>query len=418
MRPTRAFRLAVLTIGCFAAACDNVSGPELPALSPQALRGQAAFVRDCATCHASGDAVDLAFFNFTDTTIIRRAVAHVDSATARDIVAFVHTLQVTHTSRQERLFQPGGVILGDDVAFATALFGVNQWPAHVTTARLRAIDPVHVPAAIALPLWSQEFGNLDWMPDRPFPAALLDDQDGAARRALVAYRTLPTAQALQKALQAMRTADRRAVNPDAPCVFEVLDRVPDYIECFEARRWASTLAAQHLIRGDVAMRPPRAGAEVWWDVGNAARRAVHAGAALANGERNWASWMYLGWIFEPSRFPSVYTGNGLMRVGLPRHATFVALRSEVARPAGSITPYADVEFAARFAPSAWAVNVVRFGYTHLLERLAARDLPPADRVVEARARVDSAFAVAARKVPADQRPALRQLADQVLAALP
>jgi hypothetical protein len=107
-----------------------------------------------------------------------------------------------------------------------------------------------------------------------------------------------------------------------------------------------------------------------------------------------------------------------MRLGLARHATFVALRTQVARPPQSVAAYADLESAARFAPAPWTQNAVRFGLAHLLERTRAGDVPPLDRRAEARARVDSAYAVAARKVPAEQRPALRVLADSVLAALP
>jgi hypothetical protein len=418
MRSTPAGILVLAAAAIVGWGCDTVAGPATPdALPLAALRGQAAFTRECAPCHASGDAVDLAFFNFTDTTIVRRAVAHVDTATALDIVAFVHTRSVPRASRSLRLFQPGALVLGGDAAFAAALFGADQWPADLTTQDLQAIDPLQVKAAVPLPLWSQENGNLDWMPDTPLPVAILDDQEGRARARLTAYRASSTIENLMAAVAALRGADRRLDNPGAPCLFDVVDRVPDYISCFEVRRWTSTLAAQHMIRRGMTGRLHRAAHAVWWDVGNAARKAVHAGVALAQGERNWASWMYLGWIFEPGGFPSVYTGNGLLRIGLPRHAAFVALRSEVARPAGSITPYADAEFAARFAPAHWTVNVVRFGYAHLLERLRRGDLPPADRLVEARARVDSAYAVAARKVVADYRPALRHLADEVLTAL-
>ena len=409
----------LVALAVAAAACDTPTDPARDgSLALAAARGAAAFTRDCATCHASGDAIDLAFFNFTDTTIVRRAVAHVDTATALDIVAFVHTRVVARTSRSLRLFQPGGVVLGGDVAFATALFGADQWPADLTASRLLAIDPLQVKAAVPLPLWSQETGNLDWMPDAPLPPAILEDQSGLGRSTVAAYRASPTTQALVRAVAALRAADRRLDNPAAPCVFDVPDRAPDYPRCFEVRRWTATLAAQHMIRGGVTSRLHRAAHASWWDVGNAARKAVHAQAGLANGERNWASWMYLGWMFEPGAFPSVYTGNGLMRLGLPRHAAFVALRSQVARPVLSVAAYADLESAARFAPPSWAANVTRFGLAHLVERVRSGDVPAADRLAEARARVDSAYAVTARKVVADQRPPLRQLADELLAALP
>ena len=48
-----------------------------------------AFQTSCGPCHASRDGFDLAYFGFPSADVIRRAVAHVDSATARDIAAFM-----------------------------------------------------------------------------------------------------------------------------------------------------------------------------------------------------------------------------------------------------------------------------------------------------------------------------------------
>jgi hypothetical protein len=417
------FRLGpALGVALFVLGCDvPPTAPPLTNASEEprerVLRGQAAFVSSCAPCHASGDGLDLAFFNFTDTTIVRRAVVHVDTATALDIVAFVHTLDIQRASRDLRLFQPSGAVLSGDVALASALFGRDEWPADLTSARLAEIDPLQIPTAVALPQWSVEQANLDWMPSARLPSAILDDRNGLVRSALSTYRAAPTTENLVRVVSALRTADRRLDNPGAPCVFDVPERV-DYVACFEARRWASSLAAQHMIRNGIAGRLHRVAHETWWDVGNAARKAIAAHVPFERGEANWASWMYLGWIFEPARFASVYTGNGLIRIGLPRHATFVALRSQVARPARSMAVYADVQSAARFAPPHWAFNAVRFGYAHLLERIRVGDVPTApDLRAEARTRVEGAYAVASRKIPADQGRVLRQAADEVLVLL-
>ncbi len=79
--------LPTLALLSFAAGCSNES-PMGPAGTPaNPLLGRSAFARECAQCHAAADGFDLAFFSFTDTTIIRRAVKHVDTATARDIVS-------------------------------------------------------------------------------------------------------------------------------------------------------------------------------------------------------------------------------------------------------------------------------------------------------------------------------------------
>ena len=108
----------------------------------------------------------------------------------------------------------------------------------------------------------------------------------------------------------------------------------DHRECFELRRWTATLVAQHMLRHGMTDPIHSVLHDTWWDVGNAARKARQSDVRLENDEMNWASWMYLGWIFDPGRHPSVYTGSGLSRIGLPRHATFVALKSLVSRREG------------------------------------------------------------------------------------
>jgi mono/diheme cytochrome c family protein len=56
--------------------------------------GKQAFEQSCSGCHASRDGFDLKVFGFSDTTIVRRAVHHVDTVTARNIVAYIRTLEV------------------------------------------------------------------------------------------------------------------------------------------------------------------------------------------------------------------------------------------------------------------------------------------------------------------------------------
>src|SRR5687767_15759871 len=105
------------------AACSDASnGPSDPAAPrPDVSMGRAAFVQDCSTCHASGDGFDLKTFSFTDTTIIRRAVKHVDTATAHNIVAYIQSIAAPRNAEDVRLFQPKDAPLASDVEFATAL---------------------------------------------------------------------------------------------------------------------------------------------------------------------------------------------------------------------------------------------------------------------------------------------------------
>jgi hypothetical protein len=399
-------------------ACSDQSPTDQPnTVSGDPMLGRVAFATSCATCHASSDGLDLAAFRFTDTTIIRRAVAHVDTPTARHIVAHIRSLQAAPLDRGTRLFQPGDHPVTSDVEFAMRLFNADAWPATMTTAMLRAIDTRTVRVAIQMPLWSDEKSNLDWMPDVPLPEAILDEQGALIRGTLAGYRFAPTKENLIRAVSALRAADRRVTSAAAPCLLDDSLRV-NYTTCFQVRRWTSSLVAQHMVRYGITGTIDPMVHDIWWDVGNVARRSIRQGqSVIANARQNWAEWMYLSWSFDPSRHPSVYTGGGLNGLGLPRHATFIALRSQVARPVRTSTPYADVQSAAAFAPASWAYQVLSFGYNHLLERLAAGDKPNDASLQTARDHVNQAYMNVTRKVPAAQLPALQALRDQVLAQL-
>lgn len=404
--------IAVLT-GC---ATEPDPVPQPPA--PDARLGAIAFGQECARCHASSDGFDLAFFRFTDTTIIRRAVAHVDSATARDIVAHIRSIRTAGAAELTRLFQPGGATVGGDLEFATTLFGRDAWPADLTTAGLLAIDPRQVRIAVSLPVWSDEATNLDWMPDEPLPPGILEHAGSQAAALVAGYRAAPTLENLRRAVASLRVADRSMSNAAAPCLLDDPARV-NYRQCFDVRRWTSTLVAQHMLRQGTTANIGSDLHDVWWDVGNAARKSrADATRPIAMPVENWATWMFLGWSFDASRHPSVYTGGSFLQLGLPRHATFIALRSQVARPRNSPAVYDDLVQAVRFSPGGWAGAVGTFALRHLTERLAAGDRPQrAEQVTEAVDEVNRALADLNRKAPAAQRPALMALGQQVLAAL-
>ena len=410
----------VLTAAFFLAACSDSTEdltsptPEAPAAS--ASRGRATFVAECASCHASGDGADLALFQFPDSTIVRRALGHVPMDQALDIVAHVRSLAPGDFDRRTRVFQPGGRVLADDRAFAALLFGSDAFP-NLGTMELRAIDPRAVPVALALPRWSVEEENLDWMPDAPIEQELLGFR--GAGEAVAAYHRARTTESLLRAVALLRGATRSA-DMGAPCA--LVDEVPaDPERCFQAQRWIASLGAQHMLRTGSEAGLHRSVHDSFWDVGQTVRRSlVRGGVDVGNAEENWATWMLLGWMFEPGEHASVYTGNGLLRMGLPRHATFVALRSMVARPQGSPQPYQDVANAARFAPAHWARAVTRTGLVHLEERLLAGEVPRLTMettMADLRADVESAYRTALRK-DAVAAEALGPLRERVLALMP
>ncbi|MFN2420490.1 MAG: hypothetical protein ABR527_03835, partial [Gemmatimonadota bacterium] len=75
-----AFTVLAFAVGCRSEAPLSPR-PEEPPPAPPAdvVAGRAAFTTVCAACHSSRDGFDLAFFGFSDSTIVRRAVFHVDS---------------------------------------------------------------------------------------------------------------------------------------------------------------------------------------------------------------------------------------------------------------------------------------------------------------------------------------------------
>jgi len=408
-----------LTLALVVAACsDSSRDPVDPGITKaNTILGQVAFETSCSGCHASRDGFDLKTFGFTDTTIIRRAVKHVDTATARNIVAYIHTLSTPTMNEKVSLFQPKGVQLNSDVDFATALFGRDAWPSDLTTAQLAAIDPRKVAVAIHFPIWSDEATNMDWMPDNPLPDGILNYSGGLVTAAIAGYRAAPTNENLVRAVAALRTADRAIANPAAPCLLEDTLRVK-FRECFDVRRWTSTLVALHMLRNGQDASIGNGVQDVWWDVGNAARRSKSdRSVPIANADINWAQWMYLGWSFDPSQHSSSYTGGAFRQLGLMRHATFIALRSEVARPRNSVTEYEDYVNAVRFAPASWTVSVTTFALRHLGERLASGDRPSLAQIATAVAQINSGLTESYKKISVSDRALVNAAATPVLAAL-
>ncbi|MEZ4415292.1 MAG: hypothetical protein R3E10_06025 [Gemmatimonadota bacterium] len=414
--PVRSCRLLALVVAL--GACDQVQtvGVEEPRAGDPIL-GQAAFQRTCASCHSSRDGIDLARFSFPDSTIVRRALQHVDSSTALDIVAHIRSLAVAPEPRGVRVFQPGGRVLSGDVEFAERLFGFDGFPGGMTTPRMRAIDLRHVAIALPFGAWSSEASNTDWMPEAPIADAILDYRDGWARGALDDYYAGPSDAHLITAVSRLRSAERSTDNPDAPCIASpntLLRAGP----CFETRRWIATLAAQHMLRSGVQGPLHPALHDAWWDVGQAVRIALLRDQSFENGVEIWTSWMWLGWSFEPGRHASVYLASGLQRLGLYRHATFHALKAMVERDAGLLDPYLDVRQAATYAPAHWTYEGVAFAYRHLLERIEGGDLPPANKSADARVALEAAQSAAAKRLTAGEAAALQTLLDQVLSRLP
>ena len=389
LRPSRWSIPLVASLLILGGCTETIRTDPLAPNLPDPSRGAVAFEEACAGCHASGDGFDLARFGFPDSTVLRRATAHVDTATALDIIAHVRELGVAPVDRDLRLFQPRGEPAGNDVSLALDLFGRDEWPASWGEAELLAVSPLDVKWAVSFPVWSDEGSNLDWMPDLPPADALLDARGGLARGALAGYAAAPTEENLDRAVQVLRLVSHDRTSPVAPCAQSDDGALANPIECFEVTRWTATLAAQHLLRYGLSFDGDLAGGsraqDAFWDVGQAARRGLLKNRApVDHAEENWVSWMVLGWVFSPENHASGYTASGLTRAGLPRHATFVALRSLVARSPGTDQPYSDLRVAAAQAPMDWLDAAITTG-VRALEAREARGAAPSTLVRRERA---------------------------------
>ena len=406
---------------------EEVPQPEPPPPRGDPEVGALAFADACAGCHNSRDGLDLVAFDFADHTVLRRALAHVDTATARDILAHLSALRADqghlldgHTAAT-RLFQPGARVLAGDRALAVELFGGDAWPESLSSEDLRSIDPRQVPIALAFPRWSDEDSNLDWMPDVPVPSRVLDANDHRARRHLDDYYRTGSERSLENAVLAIRVADRLVAQ--APCT-KISE--PDYGLCFDVRRWTATLTLQHLLRSPVAGRGaglPRWMTEPWWEVGQVSRRMVNAAdstglsPSVDNALENWLQWMYVGWIFDPGREPSPYLARGFIRAGYPRHAVFTTLRTLVDRDPGDLLAYHDVRTVARYAPREWAAASLAFAYRELRERLDRGERLAAGQVAEGREVVRIALELVRDRLDHDDLARLAVLRDDVLSRL-
>jgi hypothetical protein len=351
----------LLTASCGGSESDAVAPPRVP----NADLGRAAFVQSCASCHTSRDAFDLAYFGFPASDIVRRALTHVSQETAEDIAAYVASLGVQPVGRNTRPFQPGTQVISSDEEFWRAQFGAPGWPANLTPERLRSIDLRRLDVPLTMPLWSSEADDADWLPEVPLSAQLLGAQNNALRSAIDEYYAAPTTANLLTAIarfMQISTADNAAL-----CYGEAATHTRPR-DCFEARRWMSSFAAQHFLRPGAGAVPVEV-AELFWSTGEAAvtlfiQEKTHARSIV------WG-WLYLGYSFSPTRFneDNGYLGQFLQSDGRSWLAMFTGLRRMVATedvhdglPAQR---FWDAALATSRAPRGQRANVAEFSYKFL-----------------------------------------------------
>lgn len=375
--------LPLLVVG----GCGDVAAPS-PTPGPDASRGEVAFRQSCAPCHASRDGYDLALFGFPEFDIVRRGVAHVDTATARDIAAHIRSIPVTPAPADTRLFQPGDGLIQSDVEMWEELFGTTGWPASLDPVDLAAVDPRKMAIPLGLPTWSNEQLETDWMPERPLPVPVLEAEGGIVGGALDAYYASPSLERLTALLDAFRqvTEDREDLTSDKLCRGEAATH-PEAEDCFEARRWMSSLAALHLLRYGMPDDLPTTVVRTWWETGEAATSVRFGpGSGEPGRVRAVAQWLYLGFTFGPDEFQerNGYVGQHLQNLGYERLAVFSYLRRMVGSgraQQGHYQRYIDGWYAVGRAPAELVADVAKFAFEYLLTVPNPQD--PEDRTLAA-----------------------------------
>ena len=383
-----------------------------------AARGRAAFVTSCSGCHTTRDAFDIAHFGFASSDIVRRALAHVSRQTAEDIAAYVRSLGIQAVGRDARPFQPGKRVLASDAEFWQSTFGTSGWPANLTPAALRAIDPRRLSVPIALPRWSSEADESDWLPETPLSEQLLGAQNGVLRSAIDAYYAAPTQANL---LAAIATFVQVTNGANGSLCYGEAGNHTQPRECFEARRWMAALAAQHFLRPGAGALPIEV-MDLFWSTGEAA-------VTVYQRERGhpysiaWG-WLYLAYSFAPTRFKedNGYLGQFLQSDRFEWLATFTALRRMVdendVHSGLAAQRFWDAALAVNRAPFGQKGNVAEFAYPFLLDWLTART--PLDSAAREQAKTFLKFTqdnVLQDRVEQAQLDRLTSLQDQLLARL-
>jgi hypothetical protein len=264
------------------------------------------------------------------------------------------------------------------VEFTHAIFGTSGWPADLTPATIRAIDTRVLDVAVALPLWSSEADDSDWLPEAPLTSELLGAAQGVLASAIDTYHGTPTTANLLAAIASFHAVS--TAGDDALCYGEAGTHTRPRA-CFEARRWMSTLAGQHLLRPGATAVPIEV-AELWWSTGQAAVTVYQSEPGHPR-SMVWG-WLYLGYSFAPTRFneDNSYLGQFLESDGHPMLASFTALRrmvDETDVPNGvPAQRFWDGALAVSRAPLEMRAGVAEWSYQFLLDWLAAHTLQDPD----------------------------------------
>lgn len=362
--------------------------PPLPL--PDIAAGRVSYRVECMGCHAGAEAYDLAHFQYDDSTIIRRAHPHLaDPLLSRNVAAYVRSLASaadTATGRTH-VYQPGAP-LDSDAAFALALFGADAWPDTLTPAGLRAHNLRTVQIALRLPTWSNEADAYDWLPGDGVRGEL--PAFAAASPALATYYAQPS---IPNAVGAARQVLVRA-HQQGPCQYPPSGPADlslyDPVACFDVAKWGASLIYVEGIRSGDVEAAGRSGASHLWETGHMSHKSQQFGVALPLEDRHTAAWTWMGCVFDACRpHASLYTTEPMSRLGLERHATYIALwlmmrRNPAGTPAQQVLICHDAHDAVEWGYEPWDEGALRFAYGYMQGLINGGWVPPAGCAAEVR----------------------------------
>jgi hypothetical protein len=228
----------------------------------------------CANCHAP-DAFDLAYIDFGDANIRRRAIFHVSPTEADQLVAMVQALRARHNitapkpAAEFRPFQPGGTVLPGataaerDLAFARTLVSklptmmgegaVIDSPAKALRARdeLLAFRLRREPIGVPLARWSEDRfhgANRSSLNDWLANSARVPVDAAAAQELYAAHDAYIAQPTLENLLRVLDTSTQRT----RPGTFAG-DRAPTGMAAeLDLAKYQSAIYAMHLFRLEAA----------------------------------------------------------------------------------------------------------------------------------------------------------------------
>jgi hypothetical protein len=353
-------------------------------------RGRVAWLASCQSCHTHDKPIDMETFDFPDTAIVRRAMNHVDTTTALDIVEFKKTLGAGGPlTRTTVIYQPGtpATAVANDSLFAVALWGADEWRASITRDSLLATHIKDVRIPITLPLWSDEATAYDWVPGTgPFNGQLRSGVLNSAlvQNALAQYRANPTIQNAGNLAGKISNSAHNEAIPDAPCVYNASNWQTRFDStaaqaCADHLKWGANLMYQTGVAS--GLHPDtiiKRSEGVWWETGHMFHKAQQRGRNIELRSLQTCAWIYLGSLWtgaarsEASLYMTGPCGGGSSGLNHKRWASWMTMYMMVRRTAndkGSTEACRDIWSMTDHGHSTWFATSVAFGLREMMYRL-------------------------------------------------